>query len=1341
MPSPTFSQTISTQEQEKPIADFSAIRLKIASPEKILFWSSGEVTKPETINYRTQKPERDGLFCEKIFGPVKDWECACGKYKKIRYKGIICDKCGVEVTKSIVRRERMGHINLAAPVSHIWFLKGVSSKIGLILDISSQELESVIYFNNFIIISVNEDLKKAALGQIEREYKNKKEEFIAEKEKQKSHSAQASKGELSSIEILYQRKLDELKKAFRQTKKELNDLKTGKIISELTYHNFSLKYGHIFEAGLGAGAVRKLLEKIDLKQLIENLEKKIKKAALTEYKKTVRCLKLAKALLKNDIKPEWMILTVLPVVPPDLRPMVQIDGGRFATADLNDLYRRVINRNNRFKRLIELSAPEIICRNEKRMLQEAVDALIDNDARRSKTVAASSGQKRVLKSIAGSLKGKQGRFRQNLLGKRVDYSGRSVIVVGPHLKLYQCGLPKTMAIELFKPFVITQLIKKGYAHNVRKASQMIEEGQNKEVWDILESITKGAHVLLNRAPTLHRLGIQAFQPILIEGKAIQIHPSVCSAFNADFDGDQMAVHIPLSEEAKKEAREIMVSSKNLLKPATGEPVVTPEKDMVWGAFYMTQIEESQKSKVGQITNKACELKDKSQKSNVKCQMSNVRCQMSNVKCQIFFSPEEVVTVYQMGRIKLNELIKVRIDNKLIETSAGRVLFNSILPEKIRKYDQIINRKALKDILAQTLEYYGDEQTVVLLDKIKEMTFEYLTESGLSLGNDDLPFLEDKGKVIQIAEEKVEAIEDQYQSGLLAEDEKYAKTVETWIWAMSEITELTGKVLSLNEKNPVFSMISSGARGSIGQITQMMGIKGLVTNPAGKIIELPIKNNYKEGLDVLEYFISTHGARKGLSDTALKTASAGYLTRRLVDVAQDAAITEKDCGDKEGFFITREECERAGETLEKRIYGRVIAQDIIHPKTKKILFKKGEIIDKEKTSLIKGAGVDQLWIRSVVTCKTKRGLCQKCYGYDLCYNKLVDLNTPVGIIAAQSIGEPGTQLTLRTFHTGGVAGLDITQGLPRVEELLEARPVKGKTYLAEVDGRIEIEERPKKIKIKYIATREEKYDMEVKSQKSKVGQITNKACEVKVKSQKSKVKSKEEEIILEVKDGEKVKVGDILFKKEGKETKTQHEGEIKIEDNLLKIIYQTPERKEYLLNPKQTFWVKEGDIVKKGDQLTDGNIDLHELYQLKGKEAVQKYILGEIQFLYFSHGQGVNSKHLETIIRQMFSRLQITDPGDSEFLIGEIIAKPLFEETNEELAKQKKNLAKGKELLLGITKASLSTESFLSAASFQETARILIEAATTGKIDHLRGLKENVIIGRLIPVGTGARRST
>lgn len=1301
MPTPTFSKTILPQE-EKTISGFNAVRLKLASPEKILSWSNGEVTKPDTINYRTQRPERDGLFCEKIFGPIKDWECSCGKYKKIRYKGIICDKCGVEITRSTVRRERLGHINLAAPVSHIWFLRGVPSKIGLVLNKSSQELEKVIYFASFIITHADEALKKTTLKQIEREYGNEKNKIEQELEKEKSglysffqnvkkteNKEEDLKRKISALEISYREKMMELKKVCNQAKKELSILKVGEIISEIDYRNLSLKYGHIFEAGTGAEAVRKLLSQINLEGLVKDLEKEMEGVDLGTQKRIIRRLQLIKNLIKNGVRPEWMILTVISVTPPDLRPMVQIDGSRFASADLNDLYRRVINRNNRLKRLIELTAPEIICRNEKRMLQEAVDALIDNEARRTKTVTASTGQKRPLKSLASILRGKQGRFRQNLLGKRVDYSGRSVIVIGPHLKLHQCGLPKTMAIELFKPFVISQLIKKGHVYNVRSANRLIEN-KEKVVWDVLESVVRKSYVLLNRAPTLHRLGIQAFQPILIEGKAIQIHPLVCVAFNADFDGDQMAVHVPLTKEAKSEVQEIILSIKNLLKPATGEPIVTPTQDMVWGTYHLTQIKENQKPE-------------------------------KERKIKTFSSIEEVMLAYEMKKVDLNEPIKVKIDNKLVETGAGRVIFNSILPEKVRRYDQTIDKKILREIISQTLGLYGEETTVILLDKIKEVTFEYLTRSGLTLGMDDFFLPKEKKEITRKAEEEVGEVENQYQMGLLADDERYSKIIEIWAGVMNKITELSKK--SLDKQGPLFSIIDSGARGSMEQITQIIGLKGLVTNPAGKIIELSIKNSFKEGFDVLEYFISTHGARKVLSDTALRTSSAGYLTRRLIDVAQDVIVTEEDCKDEKGLLVTRKESEEVNETLSGKITGRVVLENIYFPGTKNLIVKKGELINKEKALLIEKMGKEEVRIRTLLTCQTKRGVCRKCYGYDLCYNTLVEKNTAVGIIAAQSIGEPGTQLTLRTFHTGGIAGIDITQGLPRVEELFEAhRLVKRKALISEVDGEVEIDEKSSKIKIKYIATKEERYDLS----KKKISQI----------SQKETTELNSISFLLKVKDGQKVKVEDILFEKGKKEIKAQHKGEVKIENNLLKIIYQEPEKKEYSLTRGQFCLVKNGDFVKKGDQLTDGDLDLYELYHLKGNKAVQRYILKEIQFIYSSHGQKVNDKHIELIIRQMFSRIYIKDPGDTEFLLGEIVSKSYFEEVNEQIIKRGSKPAQGKELLLGITKVSLATESFLAAASFQETTRILIEAALRGRIDHLYGLKENVIIGRLIPVGTG-----
>jgi len=1258
-PSTIRTLTLPSDDKERPVIEFKAIRLKLASPEEILSWSHGEVTKPETINYRSQKPERDGLFCEKIFGPVKDWECVCGKYKKIRYRGIICDRCGVEITRSSVRRERLGHIALAAPVSHIWFLRSVPSRIGLILNLSTQSLEKVIYFANFIITDVKEDLKKELLAKLEDEFKNKKKALKKESDPKSSGAP---------------KKIEQLTQSYNFVKQEIEGIQVKEIITEMAYRDLSMKYGHIFEAEIGAEAILKLLTKIDLPKLIQDLEREKKKTINPAKKeKIIQRLKLAKNFLINRVRPEWMILKVIPVIPPDLRPMVQLDGGRFASSDLNDLYRRVINRNNRLRRLQELRAPEVILRNEKRMLQEATDALIDNEIRTSKTVSASTGQRRPLKSLADILKGKQGRFRQNLLGKRVDYSGRSVIVVGPQLKLHQCGLPKTMALELFKPFIISQLIKREYVHNVKSANRLIESGA-KEVWDILEEVTKESYVLLNRAPTLHRLSIQAFQPILIEGKAIQIHPLICPAFNADFDGDQMAVHLPVTEQAHQEAKEVMLSTKNLLKPATGEPIVTPTKDMIWGAYYLTSIKDIRP--------------------------------LDQMK--VFADIKEAIYAYQAQKIRLQEKIKVRIDGKIIETSAGRLIFNSILPEGLYQMDQAVDNKALKNIIVKCLEIYGNEITVKLLDEIKTKTLFYLTKSGLSWGINDLPELSGKEKIIQEADKKIDEIKKQYEDGLLAEDERYQKSIETWIKARDEITKLCHQ--ALDRHNPILSMIESGARGSWAQLTQMLGMKGIVSSPIGRLIELPVKNSFRDGFNVLEYFISTHGARKGVSDTALRTAHAGYLTRRLIDVAQDVIIREEDCGTNEGFILTKAESEEMNRTLASRLFGRVAAENIVHPKTKKVIVKQGEFITAEKVRELSQLDLEAVKIRSPLKCQTRRGICAKCYGYDLGYNQPVQIGAAVGIIAAQSIGEPGTQLTLRTFHTGGVAGRDITQGLPRVEELFEARPVKRRAILAQHEGIAQViqDEKQRKIRIKFKGIKEYLYPLE-----------EEKSWQIKVK------------------DGQLVVKGDILAQAEKQKITAKHHGKIKIEENLLKIIYESDDIEEYDVSG-YAVWVKDKEKIQVGDQLTDGNLDLHELHELKGKEATQKYILKEIQYIYSSQGQNLNDKHIEIITRQMFSRWLIKDSGDTDLLPGEVVSYNFLEEANEKAKRAGGRPAEAKELLLGITRVSLSTDSWLAAASFQETSRVLVNTAITGRPDYLHGLKENVIIGRLIPAGTGIK---
>ena len=1319
--------------------DFDAIKLKLASPEEMLSWSHGEVTRPETINYRTQKPEKDGLFCERIFGPSKDWECACGKYKKIRYKGIICEKCGVEVTRSIVRRERMGHIKLESPCTHIWFLRGLSSKIGLILGLSMQVLEKVIYFASFIITDVNEELKNTTLEQIKGEYKQKKKsidnEFVKQvneiknrkakllqEGKKESEIEEEMTKEIESLEDVKEEKLNNLNNAFEQAQRELKELKPLLIISENVYQNLSLKYGHIFEAGIGAEAVRKLLEKIDLSKTIEDLEEELTRVIDSKKEKIVRRLKLLKSLKINNIRPEWMVLIVIPVIPPDLRPMVALDGGRFATSDLNDLYRRVINRNNRLKQLIELNAPEVICRNEKRMLQEAVDALIDNSARHGKTVIASTGQKRMLKSLADSLKGKQGRFRQNLLGKRIDYSGRSVIVVNPNLKLNQCGLPKVMALELFKPFIISKLIKKEIVHNVRSASRFIESGAD-IVWDILEEIIVGAYVLLNRAPTLHRLGIQAFKPILIEGKAIQIHPLVCSAFNADFDGDQMAVHVPLTKEAVAEAGNIMLSAKNLLKPATGDPVVAPGQDIVWGVFYITS--GFKKSEPGQLEQPEKELK-------------------------YFSSAEEAKLAYEIKSIKLHDPIKVKVaEQNLLRTTVGRIIFNDILPEKLRFVNEVIDKGKLKKLVKDCLRYYGTEQTVKFLDEIKEKSFSFITKSGLSWGMDDLPKFAEKDSLIKQAQVEVEKIQEQYEEGLLTESERYTKIIELWSGVKERVTEICR--INLPADGPVYSMVESGARGSWAQLTQILGMKGLVTSPSGEIIELPVKGNFKQGFGVLEYFISTHGVRKGLSDTALRTANAGYLTRRLVDISQDVIITEEDCGDKEGLTVIKDECERMGFKLADKVRGRFLNSDLLDKKGA-ILAKRGEIVTEDLAEKIRKEDIEEVNIRSVLNCKLDRGVCVKCYGWDLGYNKPVKLGTAVGIIAAQSIGEPGTQLTMRTFHTGGVAGLeDITAGLPRVEEIFEARPPKRKAFIADVAGKIKVESAQRTIedeagkvivsnpqvkilKIYYQGTIADKYYFTEAAREIELSEKDISAQSAQGKKKKRIVVKPKVKIL--VKDSEEVETGEDLFSIKEKVFKAERGGVVKIDKKYIKILVNTEKVKEFIVPKGMSILIKDGEKVKKGDQLTDGSLDLQQLYKLRGKLETQKYIIREIQSVYSSQGQFLNDKHVEIIAKQIFSRSFIYDAGDTDLLPGEIVDRAVINRANKRTKKEGKKEAKDERLLLGITKASLTTDSFLSAASFQETARVLIEAAVNGKIDYLEGLKENVIIGRLIPAGTG-----
>ncbi|MDP3881131.1 MAG: DNA-directed RNA polymerase subunit beta' [bacterium] len=1187
-----MATTRTIKKRAPAITDLNAIQLKIASPEDILSWSFGEVIKPETINYRTQRPEKDGLFSERIFGPTKDWECYCGKYRRIRYKGIICDKCNVEVTRSVVRRERMGHINLAAPVAHIWFFKNIPSKMSLFLNIQLPKLERVIYYAAYIVTAVDEEKKIAALEQIQKEFKDRKKNIKSE-----------------DVE------LSDLKDSMTATKKEVEALAPGHVISESEYHNLAARFGDVFDAGIGAEAIRKILKEIDLKKYKKAIEKEIERDKVDSARqvRNLKRLKMLSSMIAHKMRPEWMVMTVLPVMPPDLRPMVALDGGRYATSDLNDLYRRVINRNNRLKKLMDLKAPEVIIINEKRMLQEAVDALIDNSARGGSQQMNS--QRRPLRSISDMLKGKQGRFRQNLLGKRVDYSGRSVIVVGPELKLHQCGLPKKMALELFRPFVIAQIIERGLAHNVKNSNRLIDN-QGPEVWEILEEVIKNRKVLLNRAPTLHRLGIQAFEPQLIEDFAIRLHPMVCPAFNADFDGDQMAVHLPLSQEAQREASEIMLSSVNLLKPATGDPIVVPAQDIVLGVYYLTRI-----SKKGKGSGK------------------------------VFSSANEVRLAYQKGIIDVNSQI-VLFNAKLggrIETTVGRIIFNAVLPETIEFVNEELNKKKLMKIVGKIIDELGAGEAPKYLDEIKRIGFKYATVSGITWSMDDLIIPKEKDKIMEEAGKKAHEVRDQFNQGLLTDTERKARVTSIWVEAKDQIAKLVPD--TLDKEGSVYSIVNSGARGSWTQITQVTGTKGLVQNSQNEMIELPIKSSFKEGFNVLEYFIATHGARKGTTDTALKTAQAGYLTRKLVDVSQDLVIRETDCKTKKGVTLYRKDSEGLDHGYADRLFGRTALEDI--KSGNKVFIKASEIIDQKTAKEIDLAELDEVQVRSPITCKAIFGICIRCYGFDLGRNKPVEKGEAVGVVAAQSIGEPGTQLTMRTFHIGGVAGADITHGLPRVVEIFEVRPPKGKAFVAMEDG-----------------------------------------------------------VVTDIENKNLIKL-----------VKVRAEGSTKKEKPI-----------EYAIPNSNELFVNIGDEVKKGDRLCEGSLDLREIFEARGREDVQRLIVKGVQQVYSSEGASINDKHIEVIARQMFSRVKIQDSGDSDLIRGEIIEKSRFKGINNELKKAGKNPAKAKQLLMGITKVALSTESFLSSASFQETARVLINAAVDGRTDELKGLKENVIIGRTIPVG-------
>ena len=1145
--------------------NFESIKIGLASPERIREWSRGEVKKPETINYRTLKPEKDGLFCERIIGPQKDWECHCGKYRRVRYKGVVCDRCGVEVTKSKVRRERMGHIELAAPMSHIWYFKGIPSRMGLLLDMSPRSLEKILYFASYVVI-------------------NPGETGLNEKE----------------------------------------------LINEDKFRAVYREHGNTFEVGMGAEAVKKLLQNIDLEKESKMLREDLKDSTGQKRVRTIRRLEVVEAFRKSGNKPEWMILDAIPVIPPDLRPMVQLDGGRFATSDLNDLYRRVINRNNRLKRLLELGAPDIIVRNEKRMLQEAVDALIDN-GRRGRPVTGPGN--RPLKSLSDMLKGKQGRFRQNLLGKRVDYSGRSVIVVGPELKFYQCGLPRKMALELFKPFVMDRLVKEGYAHNIKSAKSIVEKVKP-EVWDVLEDVIKSHPVLLNRAPTLHRLGIQAFEPILVEGKAIRLHPLVCTAYNADFDGDQMAVHVPLSVEAQAEARFLMLSVNNILAPKDGSPITTPSQDMVLGSYYLTI--ESQGGEKGTGS--------------------------------IYKDYNELLMAYQTKAVELHATVKMRKvlpDGRkgLIESTVGRFIFNENMPQDLGFVDRnedpfgleidfLVDKKALGKIIDKCFRRHGNTKTAEVLDHIKALGFKYSTVGGITVAVADMKIPKEKAEYIAQAEKQVDKFEKAYGRGLISDEERYEKVIETWTETTNKVTDAL--MDGLERMNNIYIMAHSGARGSKNQIRQLAGMRGLMANASGKTVEIPVKSNFREGLSVMEYFISSHGARKGLSDTALRTADSGYLTRRLVDVSQDVIVRDYDCGTTEtSTIVAIKEGNEVIEEIYDRIVGRYTIDPIVNPITGEVIVEADSMILEEQAEKIVAAGIEEVEIRTVLNCKTRHGVCSKCYGRNLATGKEVNIGEAIGIIAAQSIGEPGTQLTMRTFHTGGVAGGDITQGLPRVEELFEARKPKGLAVIAEIDGRVEIDETGKR-----------------------------------------------KEIIVVPNEGEK---------------------------QVYSIAYNSRLR------------VKEGQMVKAGDPLTQGSINPHDIVRVKGIDGVQEYIVKEVQRVYRLQGVDVNDKHIEVIVRQMLSKVKVEDPGDTDLLPGGYEDVLTFEKCNEEAIANGLRPATAKRVLLGITKASLATDSFLSAASFQETTRVLTEAAIKGKEDHLIGLKENVILGKLIPAGTGMKK--
>ncbi len=1373
------------------IRDIDAVRISLASPDRIREWSYGEVTKPETINYRRLRPEKDGLFCEAIFGPTRDWQCYCGKYKKIRYRGIVCEKCGVEVTHSRVRRERMGHIELATPIAHIWYTRRSPSYLGLILNISQRNLDRVLYFAQYIITAVDEDARQKALGRLDQELgretarlnqiveeqvqaleaqladeleqlKEQREHLIQEFEEKLTsttnetmnqaatlqkqldlYTKQAAPMELvfspadttivqqgklvtrraySRLKKVVQDKLSEVEAAIQAEKaeslapvearqdylhqmvadrreelqkeiaeqlleaeariekqrEELRNLGARQLIDESRYRELEEKWPRVFKADMGAKAIRDIVKAIDLEALALMLRREILVSKSKQRrKKATKRLRVVEALRQSGNRPEWMILTVLPVIPPGLRPMVQLDGGRFATSDLNDLYRRVVNRNNRLKHLIKLQAPEVIVRNEMRMLQEAVDSLIDN-SRRGKAISLRG--RRQLKSLSDMLKGKQGRFRRNLLGKRVDYSGRSVIVVGPKLKLHQCGLPKRMALELFRPFVMHKLVEYNHAINIKGAKRLIER-EAPEVWEVLEEITRSRPVLLNRAPTLHRLGIQAFEPVLVEGNAIQIHPLVCAAFNADFDGDQMAVHVPLSDAAVSEARELMLSNRNLLLPANGEPIVGPTKDMVLGCYYLT-----------------------------------IDLPGAKGEGKIYSDYDEVSLACSLGKLDLHAKINFyarpgpRRKTRLIETTVGRVLFNEILPPKLRFYNEVLDKAGLKALIGQAYQELGPEETAELVDKIKDLGFKYATRSGITVAIEDLTIPPDKTAILDEATNKVTEVERQYRRGLITQNEQYVKTVELWTEATDRITAAVAR--DLDRHGSIGIMAYSGAtKGGLQPLRQLAGMRGLMADPSGRIIALPIRSNFREGLSALEYFISTHGARKGLADTALRTADAGYLTRRLVDVSQDVIINEEDCGTKAGIWIERARSEAIRETFAERIIGRIAARRVVSPKTGKILVDVGEMIDERKVKAIDSQGVERVFARSPLTCPLRYGICANCYGRDLARREKVKIGEAVGIIAAQSIGEPGTQLTLRTFHTGGVAGIeDITQGLPRVQELFEARNPKGQAIISDIAGVVHIRREEDMRLVEVVSSHMLHYPHPI---------------------------PRNYKILVQAEDT--VKVGDPLAKRGQRQILADADGIIALKGRDIVIRHEEREDREYEIPAAARLCVEEGQCVEASDRITEGALNPHEILDILGIEAVQQYLLEGIQEVYHTQGVTIHDKHIEIIIRQMLRRVRVTSSGDTHLLPADLVDKVDFEQINNEIIAEGGEPATAQPVLLGITKAALNTESFLSAASFQHTISVLSNAAIEGKCDDLHGLKESVIIGKLIPAGTGFQR--